>query len=145
MNLSDMQAEWRKDSVINAGNLAHESLRTAILHSKYIDMFVSAKKLLSDYKKEYNEERKIMAKYYRGEFTKEELAERNLEQYQYSKPLKAEMEDILKSDSFIVTKYEKVEYLETTLEFLESVLSQIKSRDFQIKNSIQISIFMNGG
>ncbi|CAB4177156.1 Recombination, repair and ssDNA binding protein UvsY, partial [uncultured Caudovirales phage] len=66
------------------------------------------------------------------------------EQWQYTKPLKNEMDEFLKGDKDLNTLEVKITYLETMIYLLESILTQIKSRDFQLSNAIKWKIFLAG-
>jgi hypothetical protein len=58
--------------------------------------------------------------------------------------LKNEMEEFLQGDNELVQMEQKVEYLNTIVFFLESVMNAIKQRDWQIRNSIQWKEFLVG-
>ena len=54
------------------------------------------------------------------------------------------MDEILEGDVDLNTINIKVEYLSTMVYLLESILGQIKARDFQIKNGIAWKQFLAG-
>ena len=54
------------------------------------------------------------------------------------------MDEFLQGDSDLVQMEQKVEYLNTIVYFLEEVLRQIRSRDYQIKNGIEWKKFLVG-
>jgi hypothetical protein len=54
------------------------------------------------------------------------------------------MDEFLQGDSDLNTLKVKIDYLETMIYFLESVLGQIKARDWQIKSAITWKQFLAG-
>jgi hypothetical protein len=76
--------------------------------------------------------------------SRQELEDLGWLQWQGLKPLKNEMEEFLEGDTDLVQMQQKVEYLNTVVMFLESVLNAIKQRDWQIRNSIQWKEFLVG-
>ena len=60
------------------------------------------------------------------------------------KTIKNEMEEFLSGDTELNTLRVKIDYLETMIYFLESVLGQIKARDWQIKTAVEWKKFLAG-
>lgn len=144
MKLEEMIEEWKRDCQIDDDHLDRESAKTPNLHSKYLEMLVGAKLKLVKTKGEYNTLRKNKFRYYRGELSRDELNTLGWQQWQGVKPLKNEMDEFLQGDSDLIAIDQKVEYLNTMVEYLESVLGQIKARDWQIRNSITWKQFLTG-
>jgi len=144
MKIDDVLVMWEADSVIDDNHLGEASTRTAKLHAKYIKLLVEAKMKKTMLDIEYNALKKTKIRYYRGELTKGELSDLGWEQWQYNKPLKAEMDEFLKGDDDLSKISMRIEYIETTIYALESILSQIKSRDFQLSNGIKWKVFLAG-
>ncbi len=144
MNLEQLMSTWEIDCKIDDNHLGEASTDTPNLHSKYVNHLVSYKLKLAKIKGEYNLLRKNKFRYYRGELSRQELEDLGWVQWQGVKPLKNEMDEFLQGDTDLVQMEQKVEYLNTIVYFLESVLSQIRSRDFQIKNGIQWKQFLVG-
>ena len=65
-------------------------------------------------------------------------------QWQGVKPLKNEMDEFLSGDSDLNTMKVKIDYLETMIYMLESILGQIKARDWQIKTAVEWKKFLAG-
>lgn len=143
--IEEIKTLWDIDSIIEANHLDDESVKTAKLHAKYIALLMDVKLQLSKNKSEYNILRKNKFRYYRGELSKQELSDLKWEQWQYNKPLKNEMDEILKGDSDITAKDLKLEYITTTIYLLESILKSIADRTWSIKNCIQYKVFLSGG
>jgi hypothetical protein len=144
MQLNELMLEWEKDSTIDDERLGEESTRTPNLHSKYINMLVAMKLKRSKIDAEFRLLRKNKFRYYRGELTRNELADLGWEQWQGVKPLKNEMDEFLEGDTDLVALKSKIDYLNVTVEFLESVMSAIRARDWQLKNGIEWKKFLVG-
>lgn len=144
MKLEELQNMWVEDSMIDDDHLGEASTATPNLHAKWIQFLVDAKLRLSKVKYEYNVLRKNKFRYYRGEMSREQLQALGWEQWQGVKPLKNEMDEFLRGDEDLNNLEMKVEYLNAIVYFLESVMSQIRSRDYQIKNGIEWKKFLVG-
>jgi len=144
MRLDEILDEWDKDCVINDNQLGEASIVSAKLHSKYLRHLIDTKGKKTKLESEYQVLRKAKFRYYRGEMTKKELDDRGWEQYQFTKPLKNEMDEILKGDDDMAKMQMKLDYLDTMIYALESIMNQIKARDWQIKNGITWKQFLAG-
>lgn len=136
--------EWENDCKINDDYLGEASTFTPNLHSKYINILVAMKLKRSKIEADFKVLRKNKFRYYRGELSRSELEMLGLEQWQGVKPLKNEMDEFLEGDGELVALKSKIDYLNITIEFLESVLNAIKARDWQIKNGIEWKKFLTG-
>lgn len=144
MNLEDLYNEWQTDCQIDDNHLDTESVKTPNIHSKYLRILMGYKMKLSSLKTEYNMLRQKKFRYYRGEMGKAELEENNWQQWQGVKPLKNEMNEFLEGDADLNRITIKCEYLENMIQGVESIMSQIKARDWQIRNSIEWKKFIAG-
>ena len=144
MNLEQLQETWETDCVIDEDHLDRESIRTPNLHAKYLNYLIGYKLKFAKAKKDYNTLRQLKFRYYRGELSKNELEQNNWEQWQGVKPLKNEMEEFLEGDYDLAEAQLRQEYLESVINYLESIMGQIKSRDWQIRNSIEWKKFISG-
>lgn len=144
MNIEELQDEWEKDSAIDDQYLGEASTATPKLHAKYIKLLISKKLQQIKMQADYNVLRKNKFRYYRGEMSREDLTSLGWTQWQGVKPLKNEMDEFLTGDTDLNTMRVKVDYLETMIYFLESVLGQIKARDWQIKTGVEWKKFLAG-
>lgn len=144
MNIDDIQIMWEADSQIDDNHLGEAATTTPQLHSKYIKLLIQTKLKHTKLKADQSLLRQIKFRYYRGEMGRDELETRGWQQWQGNKPLKNEMEEFLEGDSELVALKMKIDYIEAMIYLLESILGQIKSRDFQIKNGIQWKQFLAG-
>jgi hypothetical protein len=143
--IEEIQTLWDIDSSIDSNHLDDESVKTAKLHSKYISLLMNTKLRYSKTKVDANTLRKNKFRYYRGELSKQELTDLGWDQWQYTKPLKNEMDEFLKGDSDITAMDLKLEYLTASIYLLESILKSIADRTWSIRNCIQYKAFLAGG
>lgn len=144
MTLDELVDQWEEDSAIDGDNLDRESIRTPNIHSKYLRIMMGYKMKLSALKTEYNLLRQKKFRYYRGEMGKAELEENGWEQWQGVKPLKSDMNEFLEGDQDLNRITIKCEYLENMIQGVESIMNQVKARDWQIRNTIEWKKFIAG-
>jgi hypothetical protein len=144
MNIEQLQEQWDIDCQIDDNYLGENTTATPKLHAKYLKLLVSVKLKHTKLSSDCNILRKNKFRLYRGELSRDELTQLGWEQWQGVKPLKNEMDEFLSGDTELNTLKIKIDYLETMIYFLESVLGQIKARDWQIKSHIEWKKFLAG-
>ena len=144
MNIDEIHEMWKEDCQIDDDHLDTESIKTPNLHAKYLRIVMNFKMKLSALQVEYNTLRQKKFRYYRGEMGKDELTELGWQQWQGVKPLKNEMEEFLEGDADLNKINMKCEYIKHVIEALDSIMSQLKARDWQIRNSIEWKKFIAG-
>ena len=144
MNIEEIQVMWETDCHIDDNHLGEQATQTPKLHSKYIKELINYKLKLTKLRSDYNTLRKSKFRYFRGEMSRDELKEVGWDQWQGVKPLKNEMDEFLSGDTDLNTINTRIEYLETGIYLLESILNQIKSRDWEIKSHIEWKRFLAG-
>jgi hypothetical protein len=144
MNIEQLQEQWDNDCSIDENFLGEYATATPKLHAKYLKLLVGVKLKHTKYSSDYNILRKNKFRYYRGELSRDELTDLGWQQWQGVKPLKNEMDEFLQGDNELNTMKVKIDYLETMIYFLESVLTQIKARDWQIKTHVEWKRFLAG-
>lgn len=144
MSIESVLTMWEADSTIDDNHLGEASTSTAKLHAKYLKLLVEAKLRKTKLDMDLNSLKKTKIRYYRGELSRDELAENGWEPWQYNKPLKAEMDEFLKGDSDLSKIQTRLDYIDTLVYALESIMQQIKQRDFQLSNGIKWKAFLAG-
>jgi len=144
MKLDEILIMWEADSAIDDNHLGEASTATAKLHSKYLRLLIDAKLKKTKLDIDYNSLRKTKFRFYRGELSREELKELGWEPWQYNKPLKAEMDEFLKGDEDLSQIQSRLDYIDIMIQAIESIMQQIKQRDFQLSNGIKWKAFLAG-
>ena len=140
MDLEELQILAEKDLKINDTELDLESLKTPQLHNKYLKHLNKFKLLLSKSQIDYYTMRKEKWEYYTGKAPAQVYAEKpfNL------KILKTDIDKYMDADPELVKLKQKVEYIQTVIDFLDRTIKQISNRGFQIKNAIDWRKFTSG-
>jgi hypothetical protein len=140
--LNDIQVMWSKDCKIGE-DLGQASIESPMLHSKYLDELIAAKLKHTKCVAEIAEMKTLKSKYFRGEMTKDELAEKGWQQWQY-KTIKADIMDHVEADPDYQKLHVRAEYMRTTIYALESILNEIKNRNWAIRANLDWQRFRSG-
>ena len=140
-DLDTIQKMWEKDSKIDVDNLHIESLNIPILHSKYFEIYnniILLKKKAEQQKKNIRHER---YEYFTGKADPDVYLENP-----FPKKIrdKETLQKYLDADEKLSSVCLKIEYYETMLNYLESILKVIQNRTYQIKNAIEFIKFTSG-
>lgn len=140
-NLEKVLSEWREDNKIDPSKLNQEIVRTPLIHSKYLDVYVFFKAKLASEEKKYNKMRWQKEKYWRGEMSAEELAQYGWSQWQRLKPTAQDLTRMFDSDRDLADIDEKVEYFKTAVTTCEYILKAIQSREYTLKTLFEYQKF----
>lgn len=139
----DIHELWAVDCKINETNLAGESKRIPELHNKYYTLYykevLRVKKLKADYKTLEFDKRE----YYDGSMAEEDLRDRGWKPYQ-KKVLRNEVDKYIQADKEVINLSLKIDYHMERAKFLEDIVKTIHSRNFIVKNMIDILKFQSG-
>jgi len=140
MDLEQLQDLVEKDLKINDTELDLESLKTPQLHNQYMKHLTKFKLLLSRAQGDYYTMKREKWEYYTGKSSAEVYAEKPFD----LKILKTDIDKYLESDTELQKAKQKVDYLDTTVDFLDRTIRQISNRTFTIKNAIDWRKFTSG-
>jgi hypothetical protein len=140
-DLDTIQKMWEEDSKIDPDNLHTESLNIPILHSKYFDMYnniILLKKKAEQQRKNIRHDR---YEYYTGKADPDVYVENP-----FPKKIrdKETLQKYLDADERLSQICLKIDYYETMLNYIESILKMIQNRTYQIKNAIEVIKFQAG-
>jgi hypothetical protein len=140
MNIDEIQTLWEKDSKIDPDNLHQESLKIPSLHAKYYKIYnniILLKKLEENKYKILRKERWL---YYSGKAEPEVYKENPFDH----KVLKPDLDKYMDADSDLLKITSKIEYYQSMINYLDSILKTILNRTYQIKNAIEYMRFTAG-
>ena len=140
MTLEELQEQVDKDLKINDTELDLESLKTPQLHNKYLKHYNNFKLLMTRAESDYKILKRVKWEYYTGKASPEVYKQKpfNL------KIMKSDIDKYLESDEDLIKSKQKIEYLETVVNYLDRTLKIIGGRDWQIRNSIEWRKFTSG-
>ena len=140
MDLEKLQEQADKDLKINDTELDLESLKTPQLHNQYMKYLTKYKLMLSRAETEYSILKKEKWEYYTGKADASVYAKKPFD----LKILRTDIDKYLDSDIDLQKQKQKVDYLSTTVDFLDRTIRQIGNRGFTIKNAIDWRKFTSG-
>ena len=141
ITLESLQEMWVKDAEIDRDNLHDESLNIPSLHAKYFELYNTVFLL----RKKAEQQRKNI-RHERYEFFSGKAAPDVYIQNPFPKKIrdKDTMQKYLDADEKLSNVSLKIDYYDTMLVYLESILKVIQNRTFQIKNAIDFMRFNSG-
>ena len=140
MDLEQLQDLADKKLKINDTELDLESLKTPQLHNEFLKHLTKFKLMLSRAETEYNVLKKDKWEYYTGKADASVYAQKPFD----LKILRTDIDKYLDADIDLQKAKQKVDYLETTVDFLDRTIRQISNRGFTIKNAIDWRKFTSG-
>jgi hypothetical protein len=141
IDLDMIQKMWEEDAKIDMDNLHTESTNIPSLHAKYFDIYnniVLLKKKAEQQKKNIRHER---YEYFTGKADPEVYIENPFPKKIRDKDT---LQKYLDADEKLSQVCLKIDYYETILNYLESILKVIQNRTYQIKNAIEFLKFQAG-
>lgn len=143
MKIEQLYTEWAKDGEIDLGDISRTNADIPKLHNKYFRWYTEEGLKLKKYKADYKILVKLKTDYYSGNMDSYELKEHGWD----PQPLKILRQDIptyIESDKDIINMSLKIGLQEAIVEYLESIIRQINSRNFILKNIIDWEKFRTG-
>ena len=140
-DLDTIQEMWEKDAKIDRDNLHDESLNIPSLHAKYFQIYNTIFLLRKKAEQQRKNIRHERYEYFSGKADPEVYI-----QNPFPKKIrdKDTMTKYLDADEKLSNASLKIEYYDTMLTYLESILKVIQNRTYQIKNAIEFMRFNAG-
>ena len=140
-DLETIQEMWEKDAKIDRDNLHDESLNIPSLHAKYFQIYNTIFLLRKKAEQQRKNIRHERYEYFSGKADPDVYI-----QNPFPKKIrdKDTMTKYLDADEKLSNASLKIEYYETMLTYLESILKVIQNRTYQIKNAIEFMRFNAG-
>lgn len=140
IDIDFIKNEWKQDSVMDQDLLDHESIKIPQLHSKYLNFLSDVRLIKIKKEQDYKKLLRDKFEYYTGKADAEVYREKPFD----LKILKQDVQLYIESDDEIQSALNKLNYYKEMIFLLESILTNISTRGFQIKNSIEWQKFMQG-
>ena len=141
VTLETIQEMWEKDANIDRDNLHEESLNIPSLHAKYFELYNTIFLLRKKAEQQRKNIRHERYEYFSGKadpevYQKDPFAKKIRD--------KDTMQKYLDADEKLSNSSLKIDYYDTMLVYLESILKVIQNRTYQIKNAIEFMRFNSG-
>ncbi len=150
MTLDDVLSEWEEDSKINKFDLGDSSIKTPMLHSKYLKLLMEFKRKLKAAEFDQSILLKDKFLYYEGKMDSTTLQKVHTEQNWKLDPfdgltiLKTDLKYYYNADTEIQKSEKLISYYKMVIETIEDILDVIKWRHQTIKNIIDWRKFEAG-
>lgn len=141
-NLEQVLDNWKKDAEIDQTEPGKELLNIPKLHSKYLNILTKHKIATKKANFDYLRMRKIKWEYYTGKMSQEELSEYGWQPFQFT--LKSDITTYLEADKDLIKLLEKKVYHEEVVSVIETIMTELKQRTWQIRDFISWEKFIGG-
>ena len=141
VTLDSIQEMWEKDAKIDRDNLHEESLNIPSLHAKYFELYNTIFLLRKKAEQQRKNIRHERYEYFSGKSDPDVYIENPFPKKIRDKDT---MQKYLDADEKLSNSSLKIDYYDTMLVYLESILKVIQNRTFQIKNAIEFMRFNSG-
>jgi len=149
ITLDEILSEWGTDSKIDRDDLSTESLKTANLQSKYLQVLAGIKMSIIRRKAKLETLMHEKTEWVSGRLTKDAMDAKG---WDYdgglagrSKPLKGEMDGYVKVDPDVQKLRVEIQELELSRDTTIEIVNSLQWRHQSIRNSIDYMKFMAGG
>lgn len=140
-DLDKIQEMWTKDAKIDMDNLHTESTNIPSLHAKYFEIYNNIYLLRKKAEQQRKNVRHERYEYFSGKADPDVYV---INPFPKKIRDKETMQKYLDADDSLSSISLKIDYYDTMLVYVESILKQINNRSFQIKNSIEFMRFNAG-
>jgi len=141
LNLEEIQEMWERDSKVDPDNLHTESLNIPVLHAKYFELYNTIFLLRKKAEQQKRNIRHERYEYYSGKSDPEVYIDNPFPKKIRDKDT---MQKYLDADEKLSSVCLKIDYYDTMLVYIESILKMIQNRTYQIKNAIEFMRFNSG-
>ena len=141
INLEPIQEMWENDTKIDRDNLHEESLNIPSLHAKYFELYNTIFLLRKKAEQQRKNIRHERYEYFSGKADPEVYVDNPFGKKSRDKDT---MTKYLDADDKLSNASLKIDYYDTMLTYLESILKVIQNRTYQIKNAIEFMRFNAG-
>ena len=143
MTLEEIQNLWSKDANVDRTELGEEAIRIPQIHSKYFKIFSTERLKLKKQELESQQLYTDLWEYYQGNFDYEMCQDKGWEPCQL-KILKADLQYHINRNQAWVNTQLKLAMQKEKVKFLESIITSLNSRGFNINAAINWEKFKVG-
>lgn len=140
--LDELLEMWKKDAEVDRTEPGKALLDIPKLHSKYLNILTRHKLLQKESEFKFSKMKKIKWEYYTGKMDQDDLAKYGWDPFPYT--LKSDLNIYFESDEDL-NKLEAQKILhEQIVETCQSILKELNSRTFQLRDFIAWERFIQG-
>jgi hypothetical protein len=142
--LENVMKSWDEDSIINPTEPGKELLKIPVLHNKYVKLLIKNKLSVRNINFEYSKLRRVKEEYYNGSLSQEELNQYGWEPFLLSLRTKNGVDKYIESDEELIKLLKRKMMVEETVFLCESIIKELNSRTFQLRDYISWEKFIGG-
>jgi hypothetical protein len=140
--LEELLDTWKKDSVIDRTEPGKELINIPQLHSKYLNILSRYRLLSKEAEFKFNKLKKVKWEYYTGKLDQDELDARGWEVFPYT--LKSDINLYFESDEDLNKLMANKIMYDEIVDVCQSILKELNSRTFQLRDFIAWERFIQG-
>jgi hypothetical protein len=140
--LDELLETWRQDCDIDRTEPARALLDIPKLHSKYLNILSRHRLLSKESEFKYNKMKKLKWEYYTGKLDKDQLEKHNWQPFPFV--LKSDITTYLESDEDINKHIAQKALHDEIVDVCSSILKELNSRTFQLRDFIAWERFIQG-
>lgn len=140
--LDEILEMWKKDSVVDRTEPGRELINIPILHSKYLNILSKNRLLSKQAEFKYIKMKRIKWEYYTGKLDDVSLKQYGWEPFPYV--LKSEVNTYLDSDDDLNKLMATKLIHDEIVDVCQSILKELNSRTFQLRDFIAWERFIQG-
>ena len=140
--LEELLEMWRKDADMDRTEPGRELLNIPKLHSKYVTIMSNHRMMARDAEFQLNRWKKLKWEYYTGKLDDDDLKKHGWDPFPFT--LKSDITTYLEADEDI-NKYKAKKVIhDEIVDVCTSIIKELNSRTFQIRDFIAWERFVNG-
>jgi hypothetical protein len=143
MSTDDISEMWSLDCKVDETDLARESKKIPELHSKYYNLYYKEVLRIKKLNYDYKELEMAKREWFDGSMAEEDLRDRGWRPNQ-RKIIRQDLDKYIQQDKEIIQLSLKIDYHTARAKFLEDIVKTIHSRNFIIKNMLDVMKFQAG-
>jgi hypothetical protein len=141
-NLEQILKLWEKDADIDQTEPGKELIKIPKLHNQYLSILTKHKIASKKAHFDYLRMRKVKIEYYAGRMDQEDLEKYGWQPFAFV--LKSDISAYLEGDGDLIKLLEKKVYHEEAVSVVESIMSELKQRTWQLRDFISWEKFIGG-
>lgn len=134
---------WKIDAKLDKLEPSRELGRIGSLHSKYLEILSTHRRAYRGVSHTFTKLKRIKYEYYTGKMDQDTLKKYGWAPFPYT--LKADISTYMDSDKDILEAKRTLDIHEEIMDLCQSILKELGSRTFALKDIIRWEIFINGG
>lgn len=141
-NLEQILKLWEKDADIDQTEPGKELIKIPKLHNQYLSILTKHKIASKKAHFDYLRMRKVKIEYFSGRMDQEDLQKYGWQPFAFV--LKSDINAYLEGDTDLIKLLEKKVYHEEAVSVVESIMSELKQRTWQLRDFISWEKFIGG-